>query len=280
MRSTAAAAWVASVILASPALAFRNTSPFLLWNTDPSKAFEDAAKTISSSGLVAAEQVYGQMTSLGCEWQNVVIMHVDGLHHSRLSAVNHPTHDAYLHIPYLSQPHRRGLEDGLQAWATECGATITTSFEGRQRGTGKNIIVLDDVQADHIPAVPSDLAEPYILVLTGSGSTSASPEKRQERPFPTHISQTATTTATATATATATETSRPERNSTIPPSDAPLLQRVQILTTPIIVALLITFGLFIPIAGFGVMMLTSIQVPPRMMEIGKGLVVGKDRKDQ
>jgi len=67
---------------------------------------------------------------------------------------------------------------------------------------------------------------------------------------------------------------------TTAPTGGPLLDRVQLLTTPIITALLITFGLFVPIIGFGVSALAGIQVPPRMMEISKGMVVGKDRKEQ
>lgn len=68
-------------------------------------------------------------------------------------------------------------------------------------------------------------------------------------------------------------------NSTAP-TNGPLLDRVQLLTTPIITALLITFMLFVPIIAFGVSALMGIQVPPRMMEISKSMIVGKDRKDQ
>jgi hypothetical protein len=68
--------------------------------------------------------------------------------------------------------------------------------------------------------------------------------------------------------------------STIPPRTAPLLQRVQLFTTPLIVSLLISFFIFIPIVSFGVKALVGIQVPPRMLEISKSMVVGKDKKDQ
>lgn len=52
------------------------------------------------------------------------------------------------------------------------------------------------------------------------------------------------------------------------------------LTTPIITALLISFGIFIPIVVMSVSALASVQVPPRMLEIGKALSVDKSRKDQ
>lgn len=53
-----------------------------------------------------------------------------------------------------------------------------------------------------------------------------------------------------------------------------------IFTTPLITALLVSFGLLLPILLFGIYSLAGIQVPPRMMEIGKSLSVNKDRKDQ
>jgi hypothetical protein len=58
------------------------------------------------------------------------------------------------------------------------------------------------------------------------------------------------------------------------------LDRVQLLTTPIITALLISLLIFVPVVMFGVSALAGIQVPPRMLEIGKGMTVGKDKKDQ
>jgi hypothetical protein len=53
---------------------------------------------------------------------------------------------------------------------------------------------------------------------------------------------------------------RPSPNATIPSPDAPLLERVQLLSTPVIMSLLITFGVLIPILMFGVSALAGIQV--------------------
>lgn len=53
-----------------------------------------------------------------------------------------------------------------------------------------------------------------------------------------------------------------------------------ILTTPIIVGLLLSFGVLLPILFVGISQLAAIQVPPRMLEISKTLSVNKDRKDQ
>ena len=68
-------------------------------------------------------------------------------------------------------------------------------------------------------------------------------------------------------------------NTTLP-TTGPLLQRAQFFTAPIITGLLVTFLIFMPILYLGINALVSIQVPPRMLEIGKGMTVGKERKDQ
>ena len=107
--------------------------------------------------------------------------------------------------------------------------------------------------------------------------------KRQEWPFPSDPTETESATASSTATSSPEESTssvpRPDRNSTIP-TDGPLLERVQILTTPVITGLLLSFGVLLPILYVAVSALAGIQVPPRMMEIGKSLSVTKDRKDQ
>nr|XP_018260870.1 uncharacterized protein I303_06587 [Kwoniella dejecticola CBS 10117]OBR83028.1 hypothetical protein I303_06587 [Kwoniella dejecticola CBS 10117] len=277
MRSSSTLSILVATLLAVPALGFRDTSPFLLWNTDP------ASKALSGSALIPAEEVYGKLSNLGCDWDNLIVVHRDGLHSSQLDKLDYPTYDAHLNIPYLSRPQKRGLNSGLEGWANHCGASVVSSFDDRVQGE-KNVIVLESVEGQAFPSIPSDLNS-YILLLTGSGSSQPSSvpvenAKRQERPFPTHITHSASATTTLQATSTSTATGSPRRNSTIPSKDAPLLDRVQLLTTPIITSLLIVFLILLPILGFGISMLTSIQVPPKMMEISKSLAVGKDRKDQ
>jgi hypothetical protein len=114
---------------------------------------------------------------------------------------------------------------------------------------------------------------PHLLLLTGTHPVQ---EKRQERPFPTRPS--ASSSSSASSPSSTSDDSDSNSNSTIP-TGGPLLQRVQILTTPIITGFLITFLIFMPIIAFGIWSLAGIQVPPRMMEISKGMVVSKDKKD-
>jgi hypothetical protein len=116
--------------------------------------------------------------------------------------------------------------------------------------------------------LPSSLPDADLIILTGS-SSSPSIIKRQQPPLPSGTSIAPLQT-----------TSAGSPLNTTAPTGGPLLDRVQLLTTPIITALLISFLLFVPIIGFGVSALVGIQVPPRMMEISKSMTVGKDRKDQ
>lgn len=209
------------------------------------------------------------------------------LHHSCTSDYSIPS-DAHVHIPYLHRPDKRSFDDSLDAWADKCGAKMVDDLNDVN---GKRIVKLNVAQGERgcicpgnirikltmtiILAMPSLLSLPShsLLLITGSRSSSKRQKRQEERPFPTYPSTTSSVIARPTS------SSPSKHNSTIP-TDGPLFDRVQILTTPIITALLISFGIFIPLAAFGVSALASIQVPPRMMEIGKGLVVGKERKDQ
>ncbi|GFZ48743.1 hypothetical protein JCM24511_06492 [Saitozyma sp. JCM 24511] len=273
MRSSLAA--LSALLLASAAHAFRDSSPLLIWSSVPNEAIHDAAEAITS-GVISAEEVFGTMASLGCDWDTLVVAHVDELHQSHIPSLSLPQSEADLHIPYLVRPTRTLLDSAVDEWAKICGAEITHDLDSAE---GKSIVKLDIAKDDNtLTTLSSRLPSSHLIVLTGSRSqakvdpkaqTHAHAElKRQERPFPSH-----------TTTAQPSSTHSGGMNTTIPTSGH-LLDRYQLLTTPIITALLISFGLFVPIILFGVNALASIQVPPRMMEIGKGMVVGKEKKDQ
>ncbi|CAD6586053.1 MAG: hypothetical protein TREMPRED_004322 [Tremellales sp. Tagirdzhanova-0007] len=254
-------------------LAFKNSSPFLLWSTTSGDSYRDRASEISS-GVIAAEEVYGLMLTFGCEWETMVVVDIEELHQSHLSSLSLPsTLPADLHIPYLLRPSQQKLHVAIEEWAQVCGADVLDDFEKAEGGgktvtriTAKRNDGLISTSADVFTSLSSRIPSPDLIILTGS-STFPSLTKRQEAPLPSNTSSIPS------------ETGTSPINTTVP-IGGPLLDRVQLLTTPIITALLITFGLFIPIIGFGVSALVGIQVPPRMMEISKSMTVGKDRKEQ
>ena len=167
----------------------------------------------------------------------------------------------------------------MDDWAKVCGAEIVDNVEAVPNGRavlrvdaksegGQSLGISLTVEA-HVRTITSDvfgtvshLPSPQLLILTGSSSLS----KRQEAPLPAQTSSL--------------PHSRPTGINTTLPTNGPLLDRVQLLTTPIITGVLVTFGLFIPILYLGIYALVGIQVPPRMLEIGKSMSVGRDRKDQ
>lgn len=125
------------------------------------------------------------------------------------------------------------------------------------------------LKADLTSTIES-VSTPYILIVTGSHA-SGSKHKRQEDLNPskssTYVGHSSTS------------IGSPSNNNDTK-IDGPLLERVQLLTTPIITGLLVTFLLLLPILYVGISALAGIQVPPRMMEIAKSTNVSKDRKDQ
>ncbi|KAK1921992.1 hypothetical protein DB88DRAFT_512431 [Papiliotrema laurentii] len=254
---------LAASVLASTAFGFKNTSPFLVWSSTSDESLSDAQSEVTS-GVIAAEEIYGTIGSIGCDWNTLVVGHAHGLHQSRVSGLRLPSTDADLSIPYLVRPSKEGLDEAIDEWAQICGAQVVA--DTRSLKDGKNVIKMDVSAEQDLTTVLDSVPSPYILIVTGSHPDAK--QERQEGATP------------------SSEPSEPLRPSSSAPADddttvdGPLLERVQLLTTPIITGLLVTFLLFLPILYVGISALAGIQVPPRMLEIGKATHVGKDRKDQ
>ncbi|KAL7418502.1 hypothetical protein Q5752_006960 [Cryptotrichosporon argae] len=234
-----------AVLAATTASAFRDTSPLLVWSSTPNEALADAAGEITS-GVIAADGVYSALPSLGCDFDTLVVVHVDDLHHSHIEDADFlpVKRSADLHIPYLVRPARDALEQAARSWALACGAGISW---------------IDAAQGERA-LLPRSLPERHLILYTGT---------RQERPFP---SSTTLSSPSSTASTSPTLTS---------PGNGfePVLDRVQILTTPVIMALLISLGVLLPILLCGISQLAGIQVPPRMLEISKSATT-KEKKEQ
>ncbi|KAK4685939.1 hypothetical protein P7C73_g4196, partial [Tremellales sp. Uapishka_1] len=257
-----------SLFLLPSATAFKDTAPLLIWSSVPNPALEDASSEIDS-GIILAHEVYGTISTLGCDWTTMVVVHVDGLHESHLAKLSVPPKPS-LHIPYLLRPRRFALDGAIDSWAQLCGAEVVDSLDVDSEY--RKVVKVDAKRTD----LSTLSSEADIIILTGTPSLL----KRQdeETPFPEDPDPSPSSTLGATATSTSTATSGPN-NHTLPDPSAPLLQRVQLLTTPIITSLLITFFVFVPIIAMGISALAGIQVPPRMLEISKSNV-GKEKKDQ
>lgn len=61
---------------------------------DRSHAFEEATQLLSGSALTSADEVYSKISDLGCEWESVVVVHVDDVSQRSLAslAIHHRQH--------------------------------------------------------------------------------------------------------------------------------------------------------------------------------------------
>lgn len=130
--------------------------------------------------------MFGSLKSVGCDWDVLVVAHMDQvsrgaprvgrvrpqgrsvaertrLHacphsHARLTPQLHhsdvddlylpyPAKRADLHIPYLIRPDREGLDDGIKAWAGECGAQVVDEYTDAGSGERK-VVFLNPAHAD------------------------------------------------------------------------------------------------------------------------------------
>ncbi|RXK36546.1 hypothetical protein M231_06205 [Tremella mesenterica] len=273
-RSTTA---IVGLVLIGSTSAFRDTSPILIWSSSPNAALREAASEITT-GVISADAIYSSLSSLGCDWNTIVSVQVEDLHQSHLSSLPLPA-SPDLHVPYLVRPSRSSLDASLEEWALVCGASTSASSTDQKR-----LLQYSSSRLDLEKTIAS-LPTYDLFILSGTRTLSDLPDftkqdatrlreelKRQEQPFPSDSPSSPEDPDDE-------PSSTPTRNSTIP-TGGPLLDRVQIITTPIILGLLISLGVLLPILVVGISALAGIQVPPRMLEIGKSLSVSQERKEQ
>ncbi|WOO82333.1 uncharacterized protein LOC62_04G005827 [Vanrija pseudolonga] len=265
MRFSPSVGAATALVLAASARAFRDSSPLFVWSSTPNDALLEAANEVSS-GVINADSVFNTLKTIGCDWDAIVVAHQDELHQSHIEKISLPYAPAHadLHIPYLIRPTREGLDEAVTSWAAECGAELIDEY--KRPADGERVMVYFNAEHGSDVTLPTDLPKRHLVVVTGTRDLS----KRQndEKPF---MSEAPTSSHTATL---ADEAAAPG-NGTKPGRD-----ETAYLTTPIIVGLLLSFGVLLPILLVGISQLAAIQVPPRMLEISKTLSVNKDRKDQ
>ncbi|BEJ11745.1 hypothetical protein CspHIS471_0202050 [Cutaneotrichosporon sp. HIS471] len=265
-----------TLLFASAVTAFRDSSPLLVWSSEPNYGLDEARAELTS-GVIGADVMFESLETIGCDWDMVVVAHMDELHQAQIKKISLPldSSKADLHVPYLIRPTREGLDTSVQSWAEKCGAKLVDDSANAEKG--QRTLVYLNVEHGKGVVLPSDLPARHLVVLTGTRDLSKNEAKRQgvvEEPFesvkvPEVVSSLPSV-------APESEASTAAKNKTDP--DAP--QHNTYLTTPLITALLITFLIFVPVIAISVSALASVQVPPRMLEISKALAVDKTRKDQ
>lgn len=117
--------------------------------------------------------------------------------------------------------------------------------------------------------LPRDLPARHIVVLTGTRDAA---KRQAETAFE--------TTAIPNIAGSVDELKKNETNGNSTHNGTHLLDRYELFSTPVILSVLISFGIILPILMLGISSLAAVQVPPRMLEISKTLAVKQDRKDQ
>ena len=97
---------ICTALFALPAiLAFRDSSPLLIWSSESyvvlailsrltftlmfrSDDLKDAAREITS-GVIPADEIYATMASLGCNWETMVVAHVEDVSDRESSQGDH-----------------------------------------------------------------------------------------------------------------------------------------------------------------------------------------------
>lgn len=117
-------------------------------------------------------------------------------------------------------------------------------------------------------SIPSDLPDRHIVIVTGTRDPALAKDERKIETSETGSYEQRPTL----------DEIETQKNRTGGHDDEK--QHDVYFTAPLLTGLIISFGVLLPILIASIKMLAGVQVPPRMMEIGKVKAVSKDRKDQ
>lgn len=314
------------IYITTSALAFKDTSPFVLRSNIPSIAVNILE---SLNPIASSDDAYSSLKVVGCDWDALLVVDVEGLHQSHLKS--NPlqiqilsSHQTLVSIPYVTGGTNEDLKSGVNDWVESCF---------KSDGVDKVVEVVSVGKDEALPKIISNFITDHpshLILLTGhpTADTSTTTKRQMIAPSTEDIQESIDEMINEAETIEEQEEvaeildeifgMEEEEDADnyddeyipfieeipIPDEDleiwdnadgyydllassnssfnatGPLLQHAQLFTTPIITALLITFGIFIPILMFGVSALAGIQVPPQMMSIAKTMYVSQSKKEQ
>ncbi|CAE6445016.1 hypothetical protein ACGC1H_001025 [Rhizoctonia solani] len=264
---------VASAILLSGfANAFYDSVPFVAWTNHPSAAI-DSLQEQNPTVPSHAELLNSLMsTDELCSLDSIIVVGQPGLHASKLASLSDRSHlktrlhkaSSKLHFPYVPVSSVPETDNVARDVAALCGFVadewaLGTSYEGSSKRvvyfdlpeTTEKFWSLDDENLEqNLEQITSQFNSYTVLLAGTSSSVSTLVTKRQQpnslsRPGFTNRPQTVVTFA----------------NATLPTGS--ILARYQLLTPGLLIALIIAFGLLIPLLMIGINALASIQSPLR-----------------
>ncbi|CAE6385233.1 unnamed protein product [Rhizoctonia solani] len=267
-----------AVLLSGFANAFYDSVPFVAWSNHPSLAIDTLLE--QNPTVPSHAQIINTLMSTDelCSLDTVVVVGQPGLHANKLSLLPHKSHlktrlekaPARLHFPYISVSGVPETDTVARDIAALCGfAADEWALGNSYESTSKRVLYFDlpesterfwnlddEILEQNLNQITSQFNS-YAVFLTGtSSSVSTLVTKRQQpnslsRPHFSNQPNTITTFA----------------NTTLPTGG--ILARYQLLTPGLLTALIIAFGLLIPLLMVGINALASIQSPLRT-ELPKG----------
>ncbi|KAF8596526.1 hypothetical protein BDV93DRAFT_548320 [Ceratobasidium sp. AG-I] len=273
-----------ALLLSSCANAFYDSVPFVTWSNRPSSAIQslpDHLPHVPSQAQVMNLLMGGDDL---CAMDVVVIIGQPGLHASKLAALSSESNlktriqraSSKAHFPFIPISTVVDASSIARDVAAFCGVSSNEWTPGRViEGDVKHVLYFelpesterfwgstDETLEQNIDEISSRFAD-YAVILTGttSGATSPLVLKRQQ---PNSLSAPGFTNQPVTGFA--------PSNATLPTGG--ILARYQLLTPGLLTALLIAFGLLIPLLMIGINALASIQNPIRT-EAPKGPTLEK-----
>ncbi|GAB1523759.1 hypothetical protein RhiTH_006909 [Rhizoctonia solani] len=266
-----------AVLLSGFANAFYDSVPFLAWSNHPpvhrSSLVIDAL-TEQNPTVPSHAQILNSLMSTDelCSLDAMIVIGQPGLHANKLSSLPHKSHlktrlqqaPAKVHFPYIPASSVPETDVVARDVAALCGfAADEWSLGSSYHGTSKRVIYFDlpestekfwssddETFEQNLDPIISQFNS-YAIFLSGTSSSVSTLVTKRQQPNslsrPNFVDQPHTITTFA--------------NATLPTGG--ILARYQLLTPGLLTALIIAFGLLIPLLMVGINALAGIQSPLR-----------------
>ncbi|CAE6418907.1 unnamed protein product [Rhizoctonia solani] len=272
-----------TILLSGFANAFYDSVPFVAWSNRPSAAIDSLQE--QNPTVPSHAQILNSLMSTDelCSLDGVVVVGQPGLHASKLASLSGNSYlktrlreaPSKLHFPYIPISGVPETDVVARDVAALCGfAADEWTLAASHKEPSKRVLYFDlpettekswssddETLEQNLDQITSQFNSYAVLLAGTSSSVSTLVTKRQQpnslsRPNFASQPQTVTTFA----------------NATLPTGS--ILARYQLLTPGLLTALIIAFGLLIPLLMIGINALASIQSPLRT-ELPKGPTLEK-----
>ncbi|CAE6489416.1 hypothetical protein RSOLAG22IIIB_06569 [Rhizoctonia solani] len=261
-----------AILLSGVANAFYDSVPFVAWSNRLSAAIDSLQE--QNPTVPSHAQILNSLMSTEelCSLDGVVIVGQPGLHANKLASLSAKSHlkarlheaPSKLHFPYVPVSSVPETDAVARDVAALCGFaadewTLGSSYERPSKRvlyfdlpetTEKFWSSDDDALEQNLEQITSQF-DSYAVLLTGTSSSVSTLVTKRQQPNslsrPNFVNQPQTVSAFA--------------NATLPTGS--ILARYQLLTPGLLTALIIAFGLLIPLLMIGINALASIQSPLR-----------------